>query len=215
MTRELTYAPLSRRIVGKGVIIGRPRGHPRARSGSVVLVLLTASQPRRTLSGDTAPGASAGRTIVEDDPRPAVIDRQPARAATARARDRARARAVDVPSHRGVDKGLVAADLSPRTVCRLEGQRRAARHFPSTCEPTKMVRREREKERAMHSVHRRSELGGLIIGAVILFAGIYYLLRNTLGFDLDELNWEAIWPLLVIGLGVAILYGALVRSRSA
>jgi Domain of unknown function (DUF5668) len=66
----------------------------------------------------------------------------------------------------------------------------------------------------MHALRHRSDLGGLILGAVVLFAGIYYLLRNTLGFDLDELDWEPIWPVIVIALGVAILYGALVRSRS-
>jgi hypothetical protein len=60
---------------------------------------------------------------------------------------------------------------------------------------------------------RRSDFGALVFGAIILFVGGYYLLRNTLGWDLDELNWEPIWPVLVIVLGLAILYGALVRSQ--
>jgi Domain of unknown function (DUF5668) len=66
----------------------------------------------------------------------------------------------------------------------------------------------------MHSTRRRSDVGALIFGAVILFAGIYYLFRNTLGFDIDELDWEPIWPVIVIALGIAILYRAISRSST-
>ena len=66
----------------------------------------------------------------------------------------------------------------------------------------------------MHVRQHRSDLGALILGAVILFAGIYYLLRNTLGFNLDELDWDPIWPVIVIVLGVAMIYGAVFRRRS-
>jgi hypothetical protein len=65
----------------------------------------------------------------------------------------------------------------------------------------------------MNGRPRRVDLGALIFGAVVLFVGGYYLLRNTLGFDLGELDWEPIWPVLVIALGLAILYGALDRAR--
>lgn len=61
--------------------------------------------------------------------------------------------------------------------------------------------------------HRRLDVGALVLGAVILFAGGYYFLRNTLGWDLGDLDWEPIWPVLVIALGASILFGALVRSN--
>jgi len=63
----------------------------------------------------------------------------------------------------------------------------------------------------MHAIRHRSDIGALVIGAVILFAGIYYLARNTLGFDLGELDWEPIWPILVIVLGASIVYRAISR----
>lgn len=59
-----------------------------------------------------------------------------------------------------------------------------------------------------------SDFGALIFGGLILFVGGYYFLRNTLGFNLGELNGEALWPIFVIGLGGAILARAYDRSHS-
>jgi uncharacterized integral membrane protein len=70
-----------------------------------------------------------------------------------------------------------------------------------------------QKEREMHVRRHRSDFGALVIGAVILFAGIYYMLRNTFGFELGELDWEPIWPILVIVLGGSIIFRALYRQR--
>jgi len=52
------------------------------------------------------------------------------------------------------------------------------------------------------------DVGWLLFGLLILFVGCYYVLRNTLGFSLPELDGEAIWPLAVIALGVGIVYRA-------
>jgi hypothetical protein len=60
---------------------------------------------------------------------------------------------------------------------------------------------------------RRNEIGALLFGLIVLAVGCYYLLRNTLGFDLPELNWDMLWPVLIIGLGISVVYGALNRSR--
>ena len=51
----------------------------------------------------------------------------------------------------------------------------------------------------------RVEFGRLIFGLVVLFVGAYFLLRNTFGFSLPELDSDAIWPIFVIGLGFVIL----------
>lgn len=51
--------------------------------------------------------------------------------------------------------------------------------------------------------------GRMIIGLLFLFVGGYYLLRNTLGFDLGELDGEAVWPVLVVAFGAWILYRGL------
>jgi len=51
----------------------------------------------------------------------------------------------------------------------------------------------------------RLDVLGLVIGAVLLFVGVYYFLSNTLGFNLGDINGDAIWPIIVIGIGVAML----------
>ena len=55
--------------------------------------------------------------------------------------------------------------------------------------------------------HRRRDVGGLVFGGILLAVGIYYLLQRTLGLDIPDLNWDQLWPLAVILLGGAILYG--------
>lgn len=52
----------------------------------------------------------------------------------------------------------------------------------------------------------RADWGRLIFGLVVLFVGGWFLFRNTLGFDLPELDADMIWPILVVGLGLAILF---------
>jgi hypothetical protein len=56
-------------------------------------------------------------------------------------------------------------------------------------------------------VHRRRDVGGLVFGGILLAVGIYYLLQRTLGIDIPELNWDQLWPLALILLGGAVLYG--------
>lgn len=64
----------------------------------------------------------------------------------------------------------------------------------------------------MHLAGRKVDVGALIFGAVLLFVGGYYLLVNTFGLQLPDLNWDMIWPLAVIALGLGVLAKA-VQSR--
>ena len=59
----------------------------------------------------------------------------------------------------------------------------------------------------------RLDIGRLIFGLVVLFVGGYFLLRNTLGFELPDLDADAVWPILVIGLGLVILVNGGRRGR--
>ena len=55
---------------------------------------------------------------------------------------------------------------------------------------------------------RRSGGGGVVIGALLVLVGVWFLARDTF-------NWTGLpelWPILVIGLGLLLLYGA-VRPR--
>jgi len=64
----------------------------------------------------------------------------------------------------------------------------------------------------MHLSGRTVDVGALLFGVVLLLVGGYYLLTNTFGFDLPELNWDMIWPLAVIVLGASVVARA-VQSR--
>ena len=59
---------------------------------------------------------------------------------------------------------------------------------------------------------RSRDIGAVLFGAILLFVGAYYLLRNTLGFDLGELDGERIWPVAVVAIGAMILIRAIDRS---
>jgi uncharacterized integral membrane protein len=61
---------------------------------------------------------------------------------------------------------------------------------------------------------RRLEWGGVFVGAILLLVGGYYVLTNTLGYDLGPLNWDALWPLIIVGLGALFIIGAL-RNRDS
>lgn len=47
--------------------------------------------------------------------------------------------------------------------------------------------------------------GGIIFALLLIGVGSWYLLRNTFGLDLPELDGEAVWPILVVLLGGVIL----------
>ncbi len=61
---------------------------------------------------------------------------------------------------------------------------------------------------------RRLDVGAILIGLIILGVGIYYTLVNVFGFAMGELDWDKIWPLAVIALGLGILWSAWSRFGS-
>ena len=65
----------------------------------------------------------------------------------------------------------------------------------------------------MHIADHRIDLGALIFGAILVVVGGYYLLENTFGINMPEINWDQVWPILVIVLGCGVVLRALV-SRS-
>jgi hypothetical protein len=55
---------------------------------------------------------------------------------------------------------------------------------------------------------RRIDIGAILLGVLILGVGIYYVLANIFGLQLAELDWDKIWPLAVVALGIGIIWGA-------
>ena len=53
----------------------------------------------------------------------------------------------------------------------------------------------------------------LIFGVIILLVGLWFFASRTLGLDMPDLEWGQLWPLLLIGLGAWIVYGAMRRNR--
>jgi hypothetical protein len=62
---------------------------------------------------------------------------------------------------------------------------------------------------------RNFDFGALIFGLVVLGVGVYYLLQNTLGLQMPDLDWDKIWPFLVIVLGCAILLSNFRKNRGS
>jgi hypothetical protein len=63
--------------------------------------------------------------------------------------------------------------------------------------------------------NRRLDLGALLFGLILLVAGGYFVLRNTLGLAIPDLNWDMIWPLFIVALGGSILWNAMTRGTGA
>ncbi len=62
--------------------------------------------------------------------------------------------------------------------------------------------------------HRRTDAGALIFGLILLLVGGYYMLTETLQFDLPELDWDRIWPLIILAIGAGILWSAWTRRQA-
>ena len=59
----------------------------------------------------------------------------------------------------------------------------------------------------------RGRSASLIFGVIILVIGLWFFARETLGLDLPDIEWSTLWPLLLIGLGAWIVFGAMRRTR--
>jgi protein-S-isoprenylcysteine O-methyltransferase Ste14 len=61
-------------------------------------------------------------------------------------------------------------------------------------------------------VRRRSSVGTVVIGLILIVVGGYYVLRNTLGLDLPQLDSEQVVPVIAVVLGLALLYRAWIET---
>ena len=55
---------------------------------------------------------------------------------------------------------------------------------------------------------QRADSGAIVFGTILLLIGGYYLLQETMGLDLPELDWSRIWPVFLLLLGAVIVYRA-------
>ncbi len=51
-----------------------------------------------------------------------------------------------------------------------------------------------------------SNLASIVFGVLILAIGVWYLLDQTLGFEMPRVRWADLWPIFLIVVGIAILF---------
>ena len=64
----------------------------------------------------------------------------------------------------------------------------------------------REQSRGPSSV-------AIVVGLIILAAGLYFFIDRTLDIDLPVIHWGSLWPILLVIVGGLIVVRALDRSR--
>ena len=55
---------------------------------------------------------------------------------------------------------------------------------------------------------RRTGVGTIVIGLILVVLGGYYVLRNTLGIELPQLDSNQVLPVIAVVVGFALLYRA-------
>ena len=63
--------------------------------------------------------------------------------------------------------------------------------------------------------HWGSRVGALVGGFLVVAVGVYFLLRNAFGYAIPDINWDLVWPVVVIITGLAILSRAIDKPTSA
>ena len=48
------------------------------------------------------------------------------------------------------------------------------------------------------------DVARVLIGLIVAGVGFYYFLTNTLGIPLPQLDWDRVWPLFVIAIGLGM-----------
>lgn len=61
---------------------------------------------------------------------------------------------------------------------------------------------------------RDVDVARVLVGLIILGVGFYYFLTKTLGIPLPDLDWDRVWPLFIIALGLGIVSTNWYRRKS-
>jgi hypothetical protein len=56
-----------------------------------------------------------------------------------------------------------------------------------------------------------TNVASIAVGLVLLAIGIWYLLDQTLGFDMPRIHWSDFWPVILIVLGAVMIYRSATR----
>ena len=53
---------------------------------------------------------------------------------------------------------------------------------------------------------RDSNVASIVVGLIILGIGIWYFLDTTLGLTMPRINWDNMWPIILVVIGGVILF---------
>lgn len=53
--------------------------------------------------------------------------------------------------------------------------------------------------------NRDGNLASIVVGLALLAIGGWYLLDQTLGFDMPRIRWNDLWPIILIVLGALVI----------
>ena len=74
--------------------------------------------------------------------------------------------------------------------------------------PWRPERRRREKEeQECFGLPHGGAIAGLVFGSIIIIAGILFALQEW--NVIEEVNWDQIWPFIIIIFGILVVAGAL------
>jgi uncharacterized membrane protein YraQ (UPF0718 family) len=79
---------------------------------------------------------------------------------------------------------------------------------PGTPVDARTARRQARDARRAARRERGGIPGTIIVGLVLVAIGVFFLFREWI----PSLDWDWFWPLILVGLGVLLLIGALTRS---
>lgn len=65
----------------------------------------------------------------------------------------------------------------------------------------------------MQRTRRQLDPARLIFGLAVLLVGGYYALGNTIELEISDFDWEGLWPLLAIALGLLVIGEATSPAR--
>jgi hypothetical protein len=55
---------------------------------------------------------------------------------------------------------------------------------------------------------RNSNVATILVGLVFLIIGVWYFLDTTLGLTMPDIEWDNLWPILLIAIGGVIVFRA-------
>ena len=59
--------------------------------------------------------------------------------------------------------------------------------------------------------HDSGRNASFVFGVIILLVGLWFFATHTLGLDLPRIEWDQLWPLVLIGIGALIVWNAFRR----